>query len=110
MDSNKYKKTRKKIKKKKSIYIQTGIWLSTSLVLLLINLLTSPFHLWALYPFLGWGLAIIIQVIQLKSKSWEEKELQKIDANNIEALDLEEELELREFKKLRREWDDSEFV
>ena len=49
-------------------------------------------------------------------EDWEEREIQRELAkirrkNNINSpIEPDEELELKEFKKLRKEWDDQDFV
>ena len=40
-----------------------ALWITVTVFLFLINMLTSPGHPWFLFPFLGWGLAVAIQAI-----------------------------------------------
>ncbi len=128
MSSNNYHKARKRVRGKKGFYYHLAVYLSVSLFLIAINLLTSPWDPWASYPILGWGLvlffhylgAIGIPFLNL-DKNWEEREIerevQKMERKKSlsapdqeDHLQLDEKLELKEFKKLREEWDDQEFV
>jgi len=88
--------------------------------------LTTPNFWWFLFPTLGWGIGIVMHYISVfgisspSGEDWEEKEMEKEmrkikrqhfvepDDENITLPD--DELELKEFKKLRDEWDDRDFV
>lgn len=43
------------------LFAHAGLYLLGSIVLLLINLATTPAHPWFLYPVWGWGLALAVQ-------------------------------------------------
>ena len=121
-----YIKAKKKVKAKKGFYMHFGSFCATTLFLFTINYLTSPDFWWFLFPTLGWGIGIVVQYIALfgistpSGEDWEDKELEKEmrkikrqhfvepDEENITLPD--DKLELKEFKKLRDEWDDRDFV
>lgn len=121
-----YYKAKKKVKAKKEFYIHFGVFCATILFLFTINFLTSPSFWWFLFPTLGWGIGIVSHYITVfgisgpSGEDWEDKELEKElrkikrqhfvepDDKNITLPD--DELELKEFKKLRDEWDDRDFV
>jgi len=136
-----YREAKKKVKARKGFYNHLTSYVSVITVLALINIFTSPWHLWFIYPAMGWGIAIVFQYfavfgapgIEKADREWEEREIEAEidrmrnqdrsrqrrfapDHNNQEEEDdivpdpPDEELELKEFKKLRKEWDDSDFV
>ncbi|MFK7773046.1 MAG: 2TM domain-containing protein [Saprospiraceae bacterium] len=121
-----FRKAKRKVIAKKGFYIHFGIFCATALFLFTINFLTSPRFWWFLFPTLGWGIGIVAHYLGVfglsgpSGEDWEEKELEKEmrkikrqhfvepDEENITLPD--DELELKEFKKLRDEWDDRDFV
>ncbi len=131
MKSKNYQRAKKRVKALKGFYANFISWLLVSSFLFVLNLLTDSSHIWAFYPFLGWGLGVAFHAAEVFgvpgfSKEWErrkiQEELQQIQeeeeairwleqrAKEKEGPNSEEELELKEFMKLRREWDDSDFV
>jgi len=126
MDKEIYKAAKKKVKKKKEFYMHFGMYLVGVLMFFIINYMTDQRHWWFIYPTLGWGMGIIGHYIDVFgfpgvhfSDDWEERELLK-EARKLqrekELIDdpddllPDDELELKEFKKLRKEWDDQDFV
>lgn len=121
-----YRKAKKKVNAKKGFYLHLGSFFATSAFLFVINYLTSPDFLWFLIPTFGWGIGIVSHYIAVfgisgpTGEDWEDQELEKemrklkrqypekFDDHDITVPD--EELELKEFKKLRDEWDDRDFV
>ena len=116
-----------KVEKKKKFYNNLTTYLIVNVFLLFINLRVTPVVLWCIFPAVGWGIALAFEAVEVfgvpfYGESWEDKEIQK-ELEKIEAkkrryqklsqdtdLDQEEELELKELRKLRPEWDDSDFV
>ncbi len=41
-------------------YIHSAVFLGVNLLLMIINLWSSPGHLWFLWPFFGWGVGLVI--------------------------------------------------
>lgn len=120
-----YIKAKRRVKAKKDFYIHFGSFISTSLFLFVVNYLTGPEFWWFLFPTMGWFIGIVSHYISVfgisgvSGDDWEEqeveKELRKIKRQHYvdpeEDITLpDEELELKEFKKLRDEWDDRDFV
>ncbi len=66
---------------------QLFAFISTTIFLAAINLLTSPSHLWFLYPFLGWGLAIAAQAWELNQHEGQayERQLAQWEAKQLEG-------------------------
>ncbi len=117
-----YKKAKKRVKAKKGFYWHIASYLIVNTFLFSINLLTSPGDWWFIFPLLGWGVSIIFHFIgvfgipglNFNDKAWEEKEinkeLQKMVPQKDSPILPDEELELKEFKELRKDWKDSDFV
>ena len=120
-------RAKKKVQEKKGFYTHFAIYCLGVIFFFTINYLTSPEFWWAFFPTLGWGMGIVGHFINvfgipsLKGDDWEETQLNK-EINKLERQqgikstfdeDItvpDEELELKEFKKLREEWDDRDFV
>jgi hypothetical protein len=116
----------KKVKAKKGFFVQFGVFCATVVFLFTINFLTSPKFWWFLFPTLGWGIGIVAHYIGVfgisdpSVEDWENKELEKEmrkikrqffiepESKNVPLPD--DKLELKEFKKLRNEWEDKDFV
>ncbi len=125
-----YRKAKKKVRQKKGFYIHFGVYCLIVLLIYFINnhMDMDPFQYWII-PALAWGTGILAHFIgvfglpwQHAGEDWEEKETEKEmrklerrqgftpqrDEDNITV--PEDRLELKEFKKLRREWDDQDLV
>ena len=116
----------KKVKAKKGFFVHFGVFCATVLFFFTINFLTSPKFWWFLFPTLGWGIGIVAHYIGVfgisdpSVEDWENKELEKEmrkikrqffiepESKNVPLPD--DKLELKEFKKLRNEWEDKDFV
>ncbi len=123
MTTDPYKAAKKRVKAKKSFYTHLVIYLIVNAFLFAINMLTSPQHFWFVYPLLGWGVSVAIQFFTVfgvpgtgrLDEKWEaeeiEKELRRMGKSSDDfEIEPEDELELKEFKKLRKDWEDSDFV
>lgn len=121
MQDPKYKKAKKKVKKLKDFYSNLSMWILMSIVFIFINLTYSPQFLWCVFPIAGWGFGVLFQGLEVYgvpgiSKEWEQRkireEMKKLesDPEDEDYLELKDEIEMEEFKKLRKEWDDSDFV
>ncbi len=118
---------KRKVKAKKEFYKHLIAFSIVMPFLFFLNLLTSPFHWWFLYPLLGWGMGLAFHYVEvfgipgfnILTREWEEdelyKELKKMkhDGEN-ERMELQppsklgdDEMELRE---LRKDYDESELV
>ena len=120
------RKAKKKVRAKKGFYAHLTWYLAMMVVLFIINVTTSFGDWWFQFPVMGWGIGVFFHYIGIfglpglnfTNKEWEEhqleKELHKIAPEKTELEDIpttpDEELELKEFKKLRDEWTDTDFV
>ena len=138
MEEHLYKIAKKRVKKKKDFYGHLSAYIAVGLFFFMINMATFDGELWFFFPLFPWGIGLLIHYFSVfglpwtgaLTTEWEDKELAKEmeslrkatnnerSQSNYDRLDLDErpdlapddELELKEFKKLRREWDDSDFV
>jgi hypothetical protein len=114
-DPQLYQAARKRVKKRNEFYSNLISWLIVSAFLFAINIITSTEHIWALYPFLGWGLGVAFHGFETFGvggfgKDIEERKIQKeMDRMQqsgqgsrrylSEAKDDEDQLELKELPK-----------
>ena len=93
MDDKKYQEAKERVRELKDFYRNLITYLAIILLLLIINLLTSPGYLWFLWVALFWGIGIVLhasKVFILKGrflgKEWEEKKIKELmgDDNKTE--------------------------
>lgn len=79
-DAEIYRMARKRVKQKRKFYTHFMSWLVMSVFFILLNLFTSEFF-WAVFPILGWGVAIAFHAIKVFSftygDEWEHREIEK---------------------------------
>ncbi len=119
-----YRRAKKRVKAKKGFYWHLASYCIIIGFLFCINMITDPFEMWFRFPALAWGISILFHYIAVfgipgmnfNDKAWEEKEIKKeLEKRSPKSQPPpptipEDELELREFKKLRDDWKDSDFV
>lgn len=123
MITNPYKSAGKKVKARKDFYIHLAVFFIINIFLFAVNMLTSPWYFWFLFPLMAWGVAIAIHYVVTfgipgvgsLDEKWEaeeiEKELRRMrqHAKDFEP-EKEDELQLKEVRKARKDWDDSDLV
>jgi hypothetical protein len=57
-DQKAYDKARRRAGAKLGLYLHFAIYVATNIVLIAINLATTPQHLWFAWPLLGWGIGV----------------------------------------------------
>ena len=85
MNDEKYERARKRINDLKHFYRDLISYVTINVILLIINLVTSPGKLWFYWVTIFWGIAILLhasKVFLLKGKflgkDWEEKKIKEI--------------------------------
>lgn len=75
-----YEKAAKRVKDLKGFYGNLTSYCLVIPFLLILNLLTSPEHLWFYWPMLGWGLGLTIHAVGTFGigKDWEEKKIKEL--------------------------------
>ncbi|MEL6863491.1 MAG: 2TM domain-containing protein [Bacteroidota bacterium] len=134
-ESRYYEKAKARVKEKKEFYQHLSTYVSVGIVLFAVNFFTMGRHgiWWFKFPMFFWGIGLFMHYMSVfgwmgntrYDEQWEEREIarevermkekeyyyeDKPKAQEQTSPPTEDELELKEFKKLRREWDDSEFV
>ncbi len=57
-DRKGYEKARRRAGAKLGLYLHLAIYVATNLVLIAINIATTPQYLWFAWPLLGWGIGV----------------------------------------------------
>ena len=121
MRQQEYQAIKNKVRKQRFFYNHFGIFLVSSFALFIINA-SQGGEVWFIYPVLAWFVAITIHYLKVfgfpfRGAAWEEKQIQKHLKKSMPPISRDkaptlpdEELELKEFKKLRTEWEDTDFV
>ncbi|MBR9921276.1 MAG: 2TM domain-containing protein [Bacteroidetes bacterium] len=103
-----YEEARKRVKEKKQFFRALFSWIFTSIFLFVINIMTSPGFLWALFPFVGWGIGIAIKGFEVfgypgMSSDWEEEEIERemrrMDRRRLSSGKKDDQLDLPPLEK-----------
>lgn len=82
--TNDYLRAQKKVEDIKGFYGHLAGYAVTILILMMINLITYPQHLWFLYPAAGWGIGVafhymaVFGVVPFLGSDWEERKIREI--------------------------------
>ncbi len=74
---------RRHVRQLKTFYQHLTTYVIVNIILIIINLVTDPHHLWFYWVLLFWGIALLSQAIRLFgpgrkfNKDWEEKKVQE---------------------------------
>lgn len=80
-DQERYLKAKKKVNEIKGFYGNLTSYVLVNLFLFILNMVTSPEHLWFFWPMLGWGIGVIIHGMKVFNqlpffdKDWEERKI-----------------------------------
>lgn len=76
-----YKEAKRRVKVKKDFYRELSTFVGVSILLIFINVFSSPFYLWCLWAIVPWGITLFIKGIKIasfsKSDAWEKNEIRK---------------------------------
>jgi len=84
MNDENYKKAKEKVKELKKFYHNLFSYIVINIILIIINLITSPGSLWFYWVTIFWGVGILLHAssIFIKGKyfgeEWEEKKIKEI--------------------------------
>ena len=53
-----YKEAKKRVEAKMGFYIHLAVYVGVNVLLIVVNLATSPQYLWFKWPLLGWGIGL----------------------------------------------------
>ena len=87
----KYYRARKRVREIKGFYGNLASYIIINMFFLILNLMTTPDHLWFYWPMLGWGLGVmfhglrVFNVMPFFGKDWERRKIREFmeeDAKN----------------------------
>ena len=85
MNDEKYEEAKRRVKELKDFYGNLVTYAAVNILLIIINLITSPGSLWFYWVTIFWGIAILLhasKVFILKGKflgkEWEEKKIKEM--------------------------------
>ena len=84
ISEDRYLKAQKKVEDLKGFYGNLTSYIVVNIGLLILNLVTSPSHLWFFYPLMGWGIGVAIHGMSVfnympfLNRDWEEKKIQEL--------------------------------
>lgn len=79
-ENSAYEKAAKRVKDLKGFYGNLASYCLVIPFLIILNLITSPQHLWFYWPMLGWGLGLTMHAVNTFGigKNWEDKKIQQL--------------------------------
>ena len=83
-DEERYLEAKKRVAEIRGFYEHLGLYIGVNLVLIVINLLTSPHNLWFYWVTIFWGIFVVWNGVsvwlghRILSKDWEERKIQEI--------------------------------
>ena len=60
-----YQQAKERVEAKLGFFKHLTVYVWVNFLLVLINLLTSPQHLWFQWPLLGWGIAVFLHALKV---------------------------------------------
>ena len=93
-DQQVYQRAKEKAESKIQFYVHLAVFLGVNCILVVINLKTSPGSLWFIWPFFGWGIAVVLHGLKV------------LDVFNLSAAKkrlVEKELAKEKYKKQMEE-------
>ena len=84
-----YNQAKKRVGEIKGFYGNLTSYIIVNIGFLILNLMTSPEHLWFFWPMLGWGIGVVFHGMRVFNympflgKDWEERKMKEfIDKEN----------------------------
>jgi len=63
--TDEYAKARGRAEAKYSFFVHAGVYAAVMVLLVAINLLTSPREIWFMWPLIGWGFAVALHGVRV---------------------------------------------
>ncbi len=82
-NEERYNKAQKRVEEIKGFYGNLTSYVFVNIGLLVLNLVTSPNHLWFFWPLFGWGIGVVIHgmktfdYLPFFGKDWEDKKIKE---------------------------------
>ncbi|MWB96027.1 histidine kinase [Flavobacterium sp. GA093] len=83
-ETERYQQARKKVTEIKEFYQHLTVFILVSIILIVINLMTSPGYLWFVWCLIGWGMGLVLHGLAAFNlppffdKEWEAKKIREI--------------------------------
>ncbi|MDN7024870.1 2TM domain-containing protein [Methanoculleus sp. FWC-SCC1] len=83
-EEERYRRARKHVEDVRGFYTHLGIYITINLLLVAINLLTSPGALWFYWVTLFWGVGLVFHALdvfvgnRIFGKEWEERKIREV--------------------------------
>jgi hypothetical protein len=83
VEAERYHQAQKKVKKIREFYEHLTVFIFVSIILIVINLVTSPEYLWFIWCLLGWGTGVVLHGMKVFgispffNKEWEERKIKE---------------------------------
>jgi len=82
-EERRYERAKKRIEELKAYYTHLTAYISVNIMLMIINIVTSPDEIWFIFPLLGWGIGITIHTVVIilggkPGSSWEDKKIKQL--------------------------------
>ena len=63
--SETYQKARDRAEAKYQFYVHVAVYVAVMVLLVVINMITSPASNWSIWPLIGWGLAVVLHGLRV---------------------------------------------
>ncbi len=63
--SDAYAKARERAKAKYGFFVHAGVYAAVMVLLVFVNLVTSPRAIWFVWPLIGWGFAVVLHGVRV---------------------------------------------
>lgn len=60
-----YSKARKRAEAKYTFFVHAGVYAAVMVLLVVVNLVTSPREIWFVWPLIGWGFAVALHGVRV---------------------------------------------
>ncbi len=60
-----YQQAKESVETKIGFYIHLTVYVGVNILLVIINLLTSPRYLWFMWPLIGWGIGVCFHALRV---------------------------------------------
>lgn len=78
MEKDRYAQAQRRVKELRGFYTHLFTYIVVNIVLIGINLTSSPETIWFIYPLLGWGIGVAAHAIgTFFGRKWEERKIQE---------------------------------
>jgi hypothetical protein len=83
-EEDRYYLAKKKVENIKGFYGNLTSYIGVNIVLIFINLYTTPNHLWFYWPLMWWGVGVmfhglkVFEVFPVLGKGWEERKIREL--------------------------------